>query len=80
MPFAVAMFHSNDIFFRFYSGVAQNFARKFEIPIDHVGFEFNFLASHGEMSSKPPNGAYVRVCYANTFHPSNIRQSVMVLP
>eukprot|EP00112_Aurelia_sp_Birch-Aquarium-sp1_P020988 Seg5537.1 transcript_id=Seg5537.1/GoldUCD/mRNA.D3Y31 product="Dynein heavy chain 3 axonemal" protein_id=Seg5537.1/GoldUCD/D3Y31 len=44
----------------FLTGVGQNFARKFKIPIDHVGFQFDVTFSHGEMDTKPENGAYIR--------------------
>jgi len=44
----------------FLTGVAQNFARKFKIPIDHVGFQFDVLDCYGEIDSRPKNGAYVR--------------------
>eukprot|EP00795_Rhopilema_esculentum_P009610 gene9610-17369_t len=44
----------------FLTGAAQNFARKFKIPIDHIGFEFNIMDCHGAMDRKPENGAFVR--------------------
>uniref|UniRef100_A0A8C9SX66 Dynein axonemal heavy chain 3 n=1 Tax=Scleropages formosus TaxID=113540 RepID=A0A8C9SX66_SCLFO len=37
----------------FLTGVSQNFARKYSIPIDYIGFEF-------EMTQKPKDGAYVK--------------------
>uniref|UniRef100_A0A7N6BTR8 Dynein axonemal heavy chain 7 n=1 Tax=Anabas testudineus TaxID=64144 RepID=A0A7N6BTR8_ANATE len=39
----------------FLTGVSQNFARKYTIPIDYIGFEFE---TH--MDEKPEDGAYVR--------------------
>uniref|UniRef100_A0A8C3AKA7 Dynein axonemal heavy chain 3 n=1 Tax=Cyclopterus lumpus TaxID=8103 RepID=A0A8C3AKA7_CYCLU len=39
----------------FLTGVAQNFARKYTIPIDYIGFEFE---TH--MDEKPEDGAYVK--------------------
>ena len=50
-----------ETYLNLFKGVAQNFARQFKIPIDHVGFEFNVLDCYGEMEVKPDNGAYVRV-------------------
>lgn len=43
------------------SGVAQNFARKYKIPIDHLGFEFEVMKEEREMSYKPEDGAFVYV-------------------
>ena len=43
------------------TGVLQNFARKYTIPIDHLGFEFEVLQEEDNMSSKPEDGAYIKV-------------------
>lgn len=43
----------------FLTGVSQNFARIFKIPIDHLGFEFEVMNSINKMPKKPENGAYV---------------------
>ena len=43
------------------SGVSQNYARKYTIPIDTVGFEFEMLKEEKSMKSKPEDGAYVYV-------------------
>uniref|UniRef100_A0A8B9YYG6 Dynein axonemal heavy chain 3 n=1 Tax=Bos mutus grunniens TaxID=30521 RepID=A0A8B9YYG6_BOSMU len=37
----------------FLTGVSQNYARKYTIPIDHIGFEF-------EVGSNPEDGAYIK--------------------
>ena len=42
-------------------GVSQNFARKYTIPIDHLGFEFEVMREEREMPGKPEDGAYVYV-------------------
>uniref|UniRef100_A0A671RB77 Dynein heavy chain C-terminal domain-containing protein n=1 Tax=Sinocyclocheilus anshuiensis TaxID=1608454 RepID=A0A671RB77_9TELE len=42
----------------FLTGVSQNFARKYTIPIDYIGFEFEVCETH--MEQKPEDGAYVR--------------------
>uniref|UniRef100_A0A8C2U959 Dynein axonemal heavy chain 3 n=1 Tax=Coturnix japonica TaxID=93934 RepID=A0A8C2U959_COTJA len=39
----------------FLTGVLQNYARKYSIPIDHIGFEFE-----NTMEKIPEDGAYVR--------------------
>uniref|UniRef100_A0A4W6EBD4 Dynein axonemal heavy chain 3 n=1 Tax=Lates calcarifer TaxID=8187 RepID=A0A4W6EBD4_LATCA len=40
----------------FLTGVSQNFARKYTIPIDYIGFEFE----ETHMDEKPEDGAYVK--------------------
>ncbi len=49
----------------FLTGVSQNFARKYKIPIDQLGFEFEFIDSTEEKLSKPADGAYVKVLQEN---------------
>ncbi|XP_069141245.1 dynein axonemal heavy chain 3-like isoform X4 [Argopecten irradians] len=44
----------------FLTGVMQNYARKYKIPIDHLGFEFEVTKSETNMSSKPSDGAYIK--------------------
>ncbi|KAL8585021.1 Dynein heavy chain 3, axonemal [Nucella lapillus] len=43
----------------FLTGVSQNFARRYTIPIDLVGFEFEVMKAEREMEEKPDDGAYV---------------------
>lgn len=43
-------------------GVSQNFARRYTIPIDTIGFEFQVvLEGDVDTSVKPDDGAYVYV-------------------
>ncbi|KAK5855255.1 hypothetical protein PBY51_005374 [Eleginops maclovinus] len=44
----------------FLTGVAQNFARKYTIPIDYIGFEFEVTKEETNMEEKPEDGAYVK--------------------
>uniref|UniRef100_A0A3Q3XJC7 Dynein axonemal heavy chain 3 n=1 Tax=Mola mola TaxID=94237 RepID=A0A3Q3XJC7_MOLML len=48
----------------FLTGVSQNFSRKYTIPIDYIGFEFElikiFIDILGEYSHYPDDGAYVK--------------------
>ncbi|XP_051969464.1 dynein axonemal heavy chain 3 [Xyrauchen texanus] len=44
----------------FLTGVSQNFARKYTIPIDYIGFEFEVCKQETHMDEKPEDGAYIR--------------------
>ncbi|XP_053376707.1 dynein axonemal heavy chain 3-like [Mercenaria mercenaria] len=44
----------------FLTGVLQNYARRYQIPIDHLGFEFEVMGHDTSMPQKPKNGAYIR--------------------
>ncbi|XP_014014461.1 dynein axonemal heavy chain 3 [Salmo salar] len=44
----------------FLTGVSQNFARKYTIPIDFIGFEFEMTKQETHMENKPDDGAYVK--------------------
>ena len=42
----------------------QNYARKYTIPIDHLGFEFNVMDMEGDVEgnvARPQDGAYIKV-------------------
>ncbi|CAG7837267.1 unnamed protein product [Allacma fusca] len=42
----------------FLTGVSQNFARKYKIPIDLLGFEFQVTSYEKQTTSQPNDGAY----------------------
>ncbi|XP_042197106.1 dynein axonemal heavy chain 3 [Callorhinchus milii] len=44
----------------FLTGVSQNYARKYTIPIDHIGFEFEVMKEENDMNEKVKDGAYVK--------------------
>jgi dynein heavy chain len=44
----------------FLTGVTQNYARKHAIPIDQLGFQFEFSSKSEEQLSKPNDGAYIK--------------------
>eukprot|EP00803_Ostreobium_quekettii_P008971 evm.model.scf_437EXC.8 EVM.evm.TU.scf_437EXC.8 scf_437EXC:34649-40478(-) len=47
----------------FLTGVKQNFARKFKIPIDHIDFDYEVKDLEGECDTPPEDGAYCRGLY-----------------
>ncbi|PVD24892.1 hypothetical protein C0Q70_15382 [Pomacea canaliculata] len=47
----------------FLTGVLQNFARRYKVPIDHLGFQFEVTNHETQISSKPANGAYIKGLY-----------------
>ncbi|XP_073915702.1 dynein axonemal heavy chain 3 isoform X2 [Castor canadensis] len=44
----------------FLTGVSQNYSRKYTIPIDHVGFEFEVTTQETAIESNPEDGAYIK--------------------
>ncbi|XP_070559259.1 dynein axonemal heavy chain 3-like isoform X5 [Ptychodera flava] len=44
----------------FLTGSLQNYARKYRIPIDHLGFEFEVTDQESNMNSKPSDGVYCK--------------------
>ncbi|XP_012866608.1 PREDICTED: dynein heavy chain 3, axonemal [Dipodomys ordii] len=44
----------------FLTGVSQNYSRKYTIPIDHVGFEFEVTKQETGMENNPEDGAYIK--------------------
>uniref|UniRef100_UPI00398E73BF dynein axonemal heavy chain 3 isoform X1 n=2 Tax=Pristiophorus japonicus TaxID=55135 RepID=UPI00398E73BF len=44
----------------FLTGVSQNYARKYTIPIDHIGFEFEVMKEENIIDQKAGDGAYVK--------------------
>nr|XP_014349786.1 PREDICTED: dynein heavy chain 3, axonemal [Latimeria chalumnae] len=44
----------------FLTGVSQNYARKYTIPIDHIGFEFEVKRQETDIKEKPKDGAYIK--------------------
>ncbi|XP_006876041.1 PREDICTED: dynein heavy chain 3, axonemal [Chrysochloris asiatica] len=44
----------------FLTGVSQNYARKYTIPIDHIGFEFEVTRQETTVENNPEDGAYIK--------------------
>ncbi|XP_030740234.2 dynein axonemal heavy chain 3 [Echinops telfairi] len=44
----------------FLTGVSQNYARKYTIPIDHIGFEFEVTRQETTIEDNPEDGAYIK--------------------
>lgn len=43
------------------AGVSQNYARKYRIPIDQLGFQFEVTHEEKFIAEKPADGAYIYV-------------------
>jgi len=76
----------------FLTGATQNFARKYVIPIDHVGFQYEVMKFPAEaIKKKPEDGVYVRGLYlegarwdmdmmeVNESHPKNLFDYLPIL-
>ncbi|CAF3794649.1 unnamed protein product [Rotaria magnacalcarata] len=44
----------------FLTGVLQNYARKYTIPIDKLAFEFDVLQEDNDMPNRPDDGAFIK--------------------
>ncbi|KAM8960487.1 dynein axonemal heavy chain 3 [Pelodytes ibericus] len=44
----------------FLTGVSQNYARKYTIPIDYIGFQFEVTAHESSINEAPLDGAYIK--------------------
>ncbi|XP_069839891.1 dynein axonemal heavy chain 3 isoform X1 [Dendropsophus ebraccatus] len=44
----------------FLTGVSQNYARKYTIPIDHIGFQFEVTPHENTVEKPPEDGAYIK--------------------
>lgn len=57
-----------------FAGVSQNFARKYTIPIDKLGFEYRVIRDEkDDLKTKPEDGAYIYV-RVNVNHNSVIKR------
>ncbi|XP_046404632.1 dynein axonemal heavy chain 3 [Ischnura elegans] len=45
----------------FLTGVAQNYARKFKIPIDHLSFDFEITSIESDAENTPDDGEYCKL-------------------
>ena len=45
----------------FLTGVTQNYARRYHIPIDHLGFEFEVTTFENSTEARPEDGAFCKV-------------------
>lgn len=61
----------------FLTGVLQNYARRYRIPIDTVCFEFITLKKAGDYSKKPEDGCYVYGMFMNGARWDDAEMSVM---
>ena len=50
-----------------FPGVSQNFARRYRIPIDFLGFEYEVMAEEKSMPGRPEDGAYIFVSTTTAF-------------
>ena len=54
--------------------MSQNFARKYKIPIDHLGFEFEVMKEEKRMAEKPEDGAFIYVSRPEARRRHNCRE------
>ena len=61
--FMIVLYDISKLVFNFFAGTLQNFSRRYRIPIDLLGFEFEIMVSDADMSAKPVCFVLLFICF-----------------